>query len=512
MPIFKIVTFLLSLWLAAAAVSAASAQVRIALVVGNGTYASVPQLDNPVSDATLIAASLEQSGFEVTLRTDTSQVTLKRAIAQFGRDLRAAGPEATGLFYYAGHGVQSFGTNYMIPVDVELTDAADLDLVAIEAQSVLRQMNSARNRTNIVILDACRNNPFENVQDMDDNGLAEMKSPTGTFLSYSTAPGAVALDGLGSNSPFSAALAAAIPSPGVPIEQMFKQVRNAVLKTTNGMQTPWDASSLTADFYFVQAEVLSGAEIADAQLWQSLNQTRDPVQIMLFLRAYPDSAFVDEARALLAQIMQKELSGGAGSGTAAAPVVAAPAPPPILAPADRERELIGLAQASGEIVDYQAYLAAFPDGAYAELARFEISVIEQKAANQAAAVAVATPPATAAPDSTQTATAPATPAGPDAGQVINFDTVLTFGAPEIVGKTIADVVKLTPLFAPVEGLPEAFWKTKTCANCHAWTRETLCDQGKFYLGMNNQRALSKEHPLGGTFKQSLKRWADGGCS
>ncbi|WP_368075922.1 caspase domain-containing protein [Leisingera sp. NJS201] len=173
------------------------AEERLALVIGNSAYGSVSPLDNPVRDARLIAQTLEGLGFDVTLAADTRQIEMKRAIGQFGRKLRGAGDDATGLFYYAGHGVQSFGSNYLLPVDVALADAADLDLMAVEAQSVLRQMASARNRTNIVILDACRNNPFEAVADLNESGLAEMKAPTGTFLAYATAPGDVALDGPG---------------------------------------------------------------------------------------------------------------------------------------------------------------------------------------------------------------------------------------------------------------------------------------------------------------------------
>ena len=168
---------------------------RLALVIGNASYGSVSALDNPVNDARMISQTLEGLGFTVSMAVNMSQVEMKLAIAQFGRDLRAAGADATGLFYYAGHGVQSFGNNYLLPVDVALSDAADLDLMAVEAQTVLRQMASARNRTNLVILDACRNNPFENVPELNESGLAEMKAPTGTFLAYATAPGGVALDG-----------------------------------------------------------------------------------------------------------------------------------------------------------------------------------------------------------------------------------------------------------------------------------------------------------------------------
>ena len=178
----------LMVWLCGAAL----AEPRLALVVGNGAYTSVNALKNPAHDAELIAGALRASGFEVTLLPDADLATMTAGIAAFGKALRAAGPEATGLFYYAGHGVQSFAENYLLPVDAALTDAADLSLVAVDAQVVLRQMASARNRVNIVILDACRNNPFKDVADLTDQGLAEMSAPTGTFLAYATAPGAVA--------------------------------------------------------------------------------------------------------------------------------------------------------------------------------------------------------------------------------------------------------------------------------------------------------------------------------
>ena len=201
----------------------AHAEPRIALVLGNSGYSSVSPLDNPAHDARLIGDTLTGLGFDVTLLIDASQLEMKRGISEFGRALREAGPDATGLFYYAGHGVQSFGNNYLLPVDIALNDAADLDLMAIEAQTVLRQMYSARNKTNIVILDACRNNPFSEIPAFNDNGLAEMQAPTGTFLSYATAPGSVALDGLDGNSPFTQALARLLPTPGLPIEQIFSR-------------------------------------------------------------------------------------------------------------------------------------------------------------------------------------------------------------------------------------------------------------------------------------------------
>ena len=495
----------------------ASADTRIALIVGNGVYSSVPQLDNPVPDARLMAQVLEDKGFAVTILTDADQVTLNRGIAQFGRDLREAGEEATGLFYYAGHAVQSFGDNYLLPVDTALTDAADLSLVAVDAQAVLRQMRSARNRTNIVILDACRNNPFEAIPDLDDNGLAEMKAPTGTFLSYSTAPGAVALDGLDGNSPFTKALAREIVVPGVPIEQTFKKVRVAVIDETMGQQTPWDTSSLTRDFFFEAKEQLSAIEMQEKQLWDSLKDADDPVQIMLFLRSYPNGRYQQDARKLLTALMEKEL--GAGSALASdkpeekAPepteetVAEQPAAPEVKEPTASEEELIAAAQSSGAAVDYQAYLDAFPEGVYAELAAFELQIIREKAERAAA-------PAEAekAEEVVAEAPKPAEEAAPADHSGLTFTAPFRTGGAPLQGLSMAEIVELSPMFPPVEGLPEEYWKEQSCSNCHEWTQAALCTQGETYVTANNERALAKVHPFGGVFKQALRSWASEGCN
>jgi len=282
------------------------AESRIALVVGNGSYNSVSSLDNPENDATLIAETLKGLGFEVTLLVDAGQAELRHGISQFGRDLRKAGKNGTGLFYYAGHALQSFGNNYLLPVDASLTDAADLGLVAVEAESVLRQMFSAKNRTNIVILDACRNNPFENIAEFNDNGLAEMKAPAGTFLAYATEPGGVALDGLGTNSPFTQVLAREMVEPGTPIEQMFKKVRVAVRDLTDQQQTPWDTSSLISDFTFVARAPLSSDEIAELHLWNVVRSAQDLAQVKLFLNTYPQGRFASDGQKLLSALTEAD--------------------------------------------------------------------------------------------------------------------------------------------------------------------------------------------------------------
>lgn len=497
--------FLCSFWLST--FQLVSAEPRIALVVGNGQYSSVSPLDNPVPDALLMAQELEAAGFTVSVVTDANQTVLNRAIAQFGRDLRSAGNETTGLFYYAGHGVQSFGTNYLVPIDAALTDAADLSLVGVQAEAVLRQMASAKNKTNIMILDACRDNPFEAIADLGDNGLAEMKAPTGTFLAYSTAPGAVALDGLEGNSPFTKSLAKQMSTEGLPIEQVFKQVRVDVLEQTSGQQTPWDTSSLTVPFSFIQGEVMSPEDVAAMQLWDSVRDTNDPVQIMLFLRGYPKSKFSDEARTVLNDLLKAELGPEPEKEVAAAPE---PETEPVTstAPVVEEKELIDIARTSGKAVDYQAYLSVFPSGVYAELAKFELDIIAKKAAKAEAQTEVAAAPARAAP-------APA-PAPKDAARVepsgpTTFESPVLGGAEQITGLNFEQIIQISPLFAPIEGLPESVWKEKSCSNCHAWTRTALCDQGKTYLKANAERSLNKQHPFGGSFKQHLRHWADTGC-
>ncbi len=478
---------------------------RIALIVGNGSYGSVTPLDNPVPDAELMAGTLEARGFDVTMLLDADQVTLNRAIAQFGRDLRKGGRDATGLFFYAGHAVQSFGSNYLLPTDASLTNAADLSLVAVPAQAVLRQMFSAKNKTNIVILDACRNNPFDAIPDLNDNGLAEMKSPTGTFLSYSTAPGAVALDGLEGNSPFTKALASEIPTPGLPIEQVFKNVRVEVIDKTGGQQTPWDTSSLTDNFVFTPAAVIDDQARAELELWNSVKDSTDPVPVVLFMRGYPDSKFIPEARALLDRIL------GAGTATAATPTPA-PAPQvveetapeaPVDTTAEQER-LIAAAQGTGAAEDYQAYLDAFPDGIYAEFAIFELQVLADKAARAQAAQTEDTTVIAALPEASRAATAPM-------GTELTFVMPFTNGGDAIFGKSIEELVTLSPLFPPIEGIPEELWKDQSCSNCHQWTKDALCTQGKTYVSAGNNDAVSKPHPYGGGFKANVRAWAEGGC-
>ncbi len=293
----------------------AAAERRIALVIGNSSYAHVGALANPTADGRLIADTLTRIGFKTTMLLNAGQLDMKRAIAAFGRSLRMAGTDAVGVFYFAGHGIQAGGRNYLIPVEANPQDEADLDLVGVEANWVLRQMESARNVTNIVILDACRNNPLGSASRSASRGLARLEAPTGSYIAYATAPGEVAVDGDGANSPFSAALAETMLAPGLAIEQVFKQVRVKVLRATGGRQTPWDSSSLVHDFAFVDAPAAETTSV-ELSLWRSVSASGDPGQIALFLQTFPRSRFAPEAKRLLV----------AAAVAQAAPADGAPAP------------------------------------------------------------------------------------------------------------------------------------------------------------------------------------------
>ncbi len=224
---------------------------RVALVVGNSGYERIPALKNPKNDAALMARALQDVGFEVIHVSDVELRGLGRAVKKFGRALAAAGPRAVGLFYYAGHGVQSRGENYLIPLRAEVDREVDLGVEAMSASQILSQMEAAGNALNLIILDACRNNPYEQGFRSISRGLTRVNAPRGSLMAFAAAPGQVAADGDGANSPYTKALVKAMKVPGLPVEQTFKRVLIEVEDTTGRAQTPWVESSLRGDFFFV---------------------------------------------------------------------------------------------------------------------------------------------------------------------------------------------------------------------------------------------------------------------
>ena len=234
----------------------ASAEKRVALIIGNSAYQQAGTLANPVNDAKEMAAALQDLGFVVLLGLDLDKRAFDIKVRDFSRALADAD---TGVFFYAGHGLQIAGRNYLIPIDAQLQRERDVDFEAVGLEFILKQMELEREgKTNIVFLDACRDNPLARnlARSMGTRsasvgqGLAQVQTGVGTFIAYSTQPGNVALDGDGRNSPFTAALAKGVREPGRNLTAIMIDVRKDVLLATNGRQVPWDHSALTADFYF----------------------------------------------------------------------------------------------------------------------------------------------------------------------------------------------------------------------------------------------------------------------
>jgi len=242
-----------------------------ALIIGNGRYLHAAVLKNPVNDALDIARTLKKLDFKVRLLTDASKDEIETAVEEFIANLK--NNKGTGLFYYAGHGSQLEGDNYLIPVDTNVEEEAELKYKGFKITKLLDEMKKANNETNIIILDACRDNPFagdfqtasrsltgseEGIRALKrkgpklNSGLSKLDAPPNTLLAYATAPGKVAKDGVSRNSPYTTMLIEAIQKEGITVEQVFKEVRSKVLEVTNGEQVPWESSSLVSDFYFVE--------------------------------------------------------------------------------------------------------------------------------------------------------------------------------------------------------------------------------------------------------------------
>jgi uncharacterized caspase-like protein len=232
---------------------AAFAENRVALVIGQSNYRAVVPLPNPANDARAMSQLLGNAGFEVTDAADLSQNEMREKVGDFAAKVAAKGPDTVALVFYAGHGLQIDGENFLVPVDVDPKRETDVPLQAIRLNDVLNTLTSVPSKTRILLLDACRNNPFPAINRSAGHGLAIVDAKTGapgTFMSFSTSPGAEAEDGSGADSPYTTALLSAAKEPGLSIEDTFKRVRVSVNKVTEGRQTPWDSSSLTDDFRF----------------------------------------------------------------------------------------------------------------------------------------------------------------------------------------------------------------------------------------------------------------------
>jgi len=312
-------------------------QQRYALVIGNAAYPSAP-LGNPVNDATDMAAKLKQRGFQVTRLLDAGKRQMEEAIYGFTRLLTGTGK--VGVFYYAGHGLEIGGDNYLVPVDAVLRDETDGRYNTVNAGKLLDRMNQAGNGLNLVILDACRNNPFKRGWRGVGTGLAQMQPAAGTLILYATEPRKEAADGSGRNGIFTQYLLTALDQPGVQVEDAFKEVSAKVMQETGGQQIPWLEGVIHGHFYFlgpvriqVAPQPTPGVD-TEVSLWLAMQHCGTAACLRAYLDAYPSGRFAAAAKALLAN--------------ASPPSVAAPAPesPPRPTapedPAPRLREALAL--------------------------------------------------------------------------------------------------------------------------------------------------------------------------
>ncbi len=295
---------------------------RLALLIGNGNYKSSP-LKNPVNDVRLMESSLTEAGFTVLKAENATRREMQRLVRDFGERLKQAG--GVGLFYFAGHGVQVKGANYLVPVDADIRAEDEVAFDSVDAQSILEKMETAKNRINLLILDACRDNPFAKGSRSSTAGLATMSAPSGSLVAYSTAPGSVASDGAGNNGLYTQHLAAVMRMSDIPIEEVFKRVRANVRKDSANQQTPWENTALEGNFYFKKSppvvmaaltptpapqpiQVMQAAPntmAVELSYWDSIKSSNRPFELEAYIEQFPNGSFVGLAKARLREVTRE---------------------------------------------------------------------------------------------------------------------------------------------------------------------------------------------------------------
>ncbi|MHA7772316.1 caspase family protein [Roseibium sp. M-1] len=370
----RLLCFLLLLYLG---LTTAQAERRVALVIGNSGYQHVAELKNPYNDAQGMTEKLTGLGFEVVTGQDLSLRDMRQTVREFARKLDGAD---LALFFYAGHGLQVNGENYLVPIDAQLSSYIDLEFEALPANLVLNAMEQTA-KVNLVFLDACRNNPFaENLarsmgtrSGAVGRGLAKIGSGVGSLISFATQPGNVAQDGDGRNSPFTTALLKHLGTPGQDITRDLVMVRRDVLEATKGQQVPWDNSSLTGDVILraeVRVDVTASAEPQtppdnpqiEYAFWDSIKSGESTAYFETYLKRYPEGQFAEIARIRIDEIRTRSEEAkkrDAQQSTSA------------------EIAFWQSIQNSTRQEMFESYLSRYPSGIYAELASLKIEAIKQ---------------------------------------------------------------------------------------------------------------------------------------
>lgn len=281
---------------------------RQALVIGNARYPNAP-LGNPTNDARAIAAELRTAGFDVSLQLDAGRDLMSKVINAYVA--RLASRKAVGLFYFTGHGAQLAWRNYLIPVDAAIKSRNDIAPQSVELNVLMQGLTKAANPMNMVILDACRDNPFGNAVPVEQKGLSQFDAPPGSLLAYATSPGNVASDGAGAHGPYAESLLRELKIPGATIEDVFKRVRLSVRRLSNGQQIPWESTSLEEDFYFLPPQTIhkpGNKEAAqwfeeELAIWERIKSANDPAPIEDYLRRFPSGVFSEVAQYRLDRVL-----------------------------------------------------------------------------------------------------------------------------------------------------------------------------------------------------------------
>jgi hypothetical protein len=427
------------------------AETRVALVIGNSAYARVPALPNPASDARAVADLFTKAGFDlVEMKTDLDGASMRRALRDFSTAVRDAD---VAVVYYAGHGMEVGGTNYLVPTDAVLEKDIDVEDETVSLDRVSQLIEPAK-RLRLIIMDACRDNPFASGMKRSvasrsiGRGLAKVDVTTAdTLVAFAARAGSTAADGDTGHSPYTAALLSNIATPGLDVRLALGRVRDQVLASTAGQQEPFVYGSLGgAEIPLVAsakpADVASTASVpagdSAAQAWADTKETKDSALLREFIKRFGDSFYASLARARLQELKQ---------GAAPAPAV-----PP-------------------------------STGATASLSA-------------------------KSPDVAITRSTPSSPS-PSAEAILRFNAPVTTGPMPVNGHSLAELVTGVPLFPPIDGLEETVWK-KHCDSCHRWDQTSLCEQGKTYL-KNPKAALRVSHPYGGPEKVAMMQWAKTGC-
>jgi hypothetical protein len=420
------------------------AEKRVALVIGNSAYVKVPALPNPANDAKAIGALLTKAGFDVVqTKTDLDLASMRRALRDFSDVAREAD---IAVVFYAGHGMELNGMNYLVPVDAVLERDIDVEDEAIPLDRVNQIIDPAK-QLRLVILDACRDNPFASGMKRTlasrsiGRGLAQIdiSGSTNTLVAFAARAGSTAADGDGADSPFTTALLRHLATPGLDVRLALGRVRDDVLASTKGRQEPFVYTS----FGGTEISLAPGSKPAPtpatdsaAQVWADTKDSQNPALLEMFVKRFGDSFYASLARARL-----EELKGGK--------------------------------------------TASIPSS-------------------------TSTQPAAPTPSSTELVSRSAPSASAStAGQAIRFTDPLTSIPYPMNGHSLAELIKGTPLFPPIEGLEESVWK-KQCTSCHQWTQKTLCEQANTYNN-NPKAALRVPHPYGGPEKVAMMHWAKTGC-